>query len=67
MQNVAKMMRPAKAVETPAEPPPALPKPAPPTQQAAPPLPQAAPRRRVINMRAAINRVLVAAGLRKQD
>jgi poly(hydroxyalkanoate) depolymerase family esterase len=66
MQNVAKMMRPAKAVETPAEPPPALPKPAPPTQQAAPPLPQAAPRRRVINMRAAINRVLVAAGLRKQ-
>jgi hypothetical protein len=69
-QNVARMMRPAKAIETPAEPasepPPAPPKPVPPTQQAAPSLPQAAPRRRVINMTAAINRVLVAAGLRKQ-
>ena len=66
MPNVAKMTRPAKAIEAPAEPPPAPPKPAQPTQQAAPSLPPAAPRRRVINMTAAINRVLVAAGLRKQ-
>jgi poly(hydroxyalkanoate) depolymerase family esterase len=71
MQSVAKMMRPAKAIETPAaqasEPPSAPLKPAPPMQQeAAPPLQQPTPRRRVINMTAAINRVLVAAGLRKQ-
>ena len=66
MQNVAKMTRPAKAIETPAEPVAEAPKPAPPAQQAASSLPQAAPRRRVINMTAAINRVLVAAGLRKQ-
>jgi poly(hydroxyalkanoate) depolymerase family esterase len=59
MQNVAKLMWPAKPVETPAEPTPAPPRPAKPTRQAA-------PRRRVINVRAAINRVLVAAGLRKR-
>jgi len=77
MQNVAKMMWPAKAIETPAEQAPepsaAQPKPvaptqvaAPPSEQAAPSLQQPAPRRRVINMTAAINRVLVATGLRKQ-
>ena len=63
MQNVAKMMRPAKPIEAPAE---QVVEPPPAPLHAAPPLQQAAPRRRVINMTAAINRVLVAAGLRKQ-
>jgi hypothetical protein len=75
MPNVASIVRPAKATEPPAEqapePQPAPPKPAAPTQappakQAVPPMQQAAPRRRVINMTAAIHRVLVAAGLRKR-
>jgi poly(hydroxyalkanoate) depolymerase family esterase len=61
MQNLTKMIWPAKVVETPTEEP---------TEQVrvspASPLQRAAPRRRVIDMTAAINRVLVAAGLRKE-
>jgi poly(hydroxyalkanoate) depolymerase family esterase len=73
MQNVAKMMWPAEtpAEQAPEPPPVQLKAPStqpavPPAEQAAPPLQQPAPRRRLINMTAAINRVLVAAGLRKQ-
>jgi poly(hydroxyalkanoate) depolymerase family esterase len=58
MQDLAKAIWPAKVTEDPAEqapepPPPQLPQ-------------QAVPRRRVIDMTAAINRVLVAAGLKKK-
>jgi poly(hydroxyalkanoate) depolymerase family esterase len=56
VQNLAKVIWPAMVVEKPAEQAPEPP---------APP-PQAAPRRRVIDITAAINRVLVAAGLRKE-
>jgi hypothetical protein len=60
MQSFAKMIWPAvieSATETPDE---QAPEPPPPPAQ------QAAPRRRVIDMTAVINRVLVAAGLRKE-
>jgi poly(hydroxyalkanoate) depolymerase family esterase len=65
MQNLTKMIWPAKVAETTIET--AAEKPA--ERAAEPPqLPsqQAAPRRRVVDMTAAINRVLVAAGLKKQ-
>jgi poly(hydroxyalkanoate) depolymerase family esterase len=55
MQNLAKMMWPAMGIERAIEPP---------AEQA--PEPPPAPRRRVIDMTAAINRVLVAAGLKKE-
>jgi poly(hydroxyalkanoate) depolymerase family esterase len=59
MQNLAKMIWPAKGIEQAAEEPAVqAPEPMPPPQQIA-------PRRRAIDMTAAINRVLVAAGLRK--
>jgi hypothetical protein len=60
MQSFAKMIWPAvieSATETPDE---QAPEPPPPRAQ------QAAPRRRLIDMTAVINRVLVAAGLRKE-
>jgi hypothetical protein len=57
MQNLAKMIWPAKGIEQAAE--------EPAVQAPEPMPPQIAPRRRAIDMTAAINRVLVAAGLRK--
>ena len=59
MQNLAKMIWPAKEIEQAAE------EPAVQAHEPMPPPPQIAPRRRTIDMTAAINRVLVAAGLRK--
>jgi poly(hydroxyalkanoate) depolymerase family esterase len=61
MQSFAKMIWPAKVIESATETPDEqAPEPPPPPAQ------QAAPRRRVIDMPAVINRVLVAAGLRKE-